>query len=42
MKNSKKQFRNAFRLSNNDINKFTLFLRKGVYPYEFMDEWNEV
>ena len=25
--------------SSNDINKFTLLLQKGVYPYEYMDDW---
>ena len=35
----KKWFRNAFKLSNNDVNKFILLLRKGVYPYEYMDEF---
>ena len=23
------------------MNKFITFLRKGVYPYEYMDEWNK-
>ena len=36
----KKRFNNAFKLSNNDINKLTLSLKKGVYSYEYMDEWN--
>ena len=36
----KKQFRNAFKFSkNDDINKFILLLRKAVYPYEYMDKW---
>ena len=28
----------AFKFSNNDINQFILLLRKGVYPYKYMDE----
>ena len=35
----KKRFKNTFEISNNDINKFILFLRKVVYPYEFMVDW---
>ena len=34
----KKRFKNTFKFSNNDINKFILLLRKGVYPYEYLDE----
>ena len=34
----KKRFKNTFKFSNNDINKFILLLRKGVYPYEYMDD----
>ena len=34
----KKRLKNTFEFSNNDINKFTLFVRKGVYPCEYMDE----
>ena len=37
----KKRFRNTFKFSNNDINKFTLLLRKGLYSYEHMDEWEK-
>ena len=32
----KKKFKNNFKFSNNDINKFILLLRKGVCPSEYM------
>ena len=35
----KKRLKNIFMFSYNDINKFILLLRKGVYPNEYMDEW---
>ena len=28
-----------YEFCKSDINKFVLFLRKGVYPYEYMDSW---
>ena len=34
----KMRLKNTFKFSNNDINKFILLLRKGVYPYEYIDE----
>ena len=32
---------NTFKFSNIDIKKFVLLVRKGVYHYEYMDEWNK-
>ena len=35
----KKRFKNTSKFSNSDINKFILLLGKDVYPYEYMDDW---
>ena len=32
---SKEKFKHTFKVSNNDINKFILLLRKGLYLYEY-------
>ena len=34
-----KVFPNTCKFCNNDINKFILLLRKGIYPYEYIDSW---
>ena len=34
-----KRFYNTYQLSGNDINKFKLLLRKGIYPYEYVGSW---
>ena len=36
-----KKFPNTYQLCNNDHNKFELLLRKGIYPYEYMDKSEE-
>ena len=33
------RFANIYEFCNGDINKFILWLRKSVYPYEYMDSW---
>ena len=32
---------NTCKFSNHDNNKFILFSRKGIYPYECMDDWEK-
>ena len=38
----KKAFKNTFKFSDNDINKFILLFRKGVNPREYTDEWERI
>ena len=35
------KFPNTYQLSNKDLNKFALLLRRDVYPYEYMNSWNK-
>ena len=34
-----KKFPNVYQVCNGDTNKFVLLLRKGIYPYEYMESW---
>ena len=36
---SKKKFENTFKFSNNYTNEFIFLFRNGVYPYDYMNDW---
>ena len=37
-----KKFSSIYQFCNGDLNKFILLLRKGVYPYEYMNSWKTI
>ena len=36
-----RRFANTYKFCDNDLDKFIMLLRKGVYPYEYIDEWDK-
>ena len=39
--NLKKRYANTSKFANQDINNFILLLREGIYPDEYMDDWEK-
>ena len=37
-----KKFLSTYQFCNGDLNKTILLLRKGVYPYKYMDSWGKI
>ena len=35
------RFANTYKFCYNDLNKFFMLLRKGIYPYEYIDGWDK-
>ena len=36
-----KRFASTYKFCNNDLNKFVMLFRKGIYPYEYIDGWDK-